>query len=117
MVWREGSFVEPCCRWLILRPRNQLLLPRCRRRGIETRKPRALRAVGFEFEASRALQRECQTKTSRGLTARKVGGSAGQAREPVPLLQLLARGDPPRRDDVHEVPPVPPQRGGPAGRG
>ncbi len=51
--------------------------------------------------------------------AQRLGGQHGPSEKdprPVPLVRLIALGDPAGGDDVGEVPAVAPERGVPAGR-
>ena len=56
-------------------------------------------------------------QAGKDLTAQTLDASSEQARQPVPLLQLLTRGDPPGGDDVRALSALPAQRGRPAVRG
>ena len=44
--------------------------------------------------------------------AGRLDASPSQTSQPIPLFQLIARGDPPRGDDVRPLPAIAPERGG-----
>ena len=68
--------------------------------------------VGLE----EALSDECGTACSAVAANANEPQIQSCAAEPVPLFQLVAGGNPPRRDDVRQISAVAEERGGSAGR-
>ena len=63
-----------------------------------------------------ALSDECGTACSAVVANADEPQIQSCAAEPVPLFQLVTGGNPPRRDDVRQIPAVATERRGSAGR-